>query len=78
VLVGRAKAWHHMTPTTHAERESYAADQREAVSRALGEYHPDALVVFDVDIGHTDPQLILPIGGTVRVDGPARQIAVHY
>ena len=32
----------------------------------------------DLDIGHTDPQLVLPYGGRVRVDGLARRItAVH-
>jgi muramoyltetrapeptide carboxypeptidase LdcA involved in peptidoglycan recycling len=36
------------------------------------------MVVFDLDIGHTDPQLIVPIGGTVRVDGPGRRITVRY
>jgi muramoyltetrapeptide carboxypeptidase LdcA involved in peptidoglycan recycling len=34
--------------------------------------------VFDVDFGHTDPQLIMPIGGTIRVDGPNRRIVVRY
>ncbi len=32
--------------------------------------------VFDVDLGHTDPQLVIPYGGMVRVDGPARRITV--
>ncbi|MET7382958.1 hypothetical protein ABZT08_29865 [Streptomyces sp. NPDC005526] len=29
-------------------------------------------------LGHTDPQLVIPYGGLVRVDGPARRITVHY
>lgn len=33
---------------------------------------------FDVDLGHTDPQVVVPYGGTVRVDGPARRITVTY
>jgi len=36
------------------------------------------LTVFDVDFGHTDPQLIIPIGGRIRIDGPARRIWVTY
>ena len=36
------------------------------------------MVVFDVDFGHTDPQLVIPYGGRVRVDGPARRITVTY
>jgi muramoyltetrapeptide carboxypeptidase LdcA involved in peptidoglycan recycling len=78
VLVGRAKAWHFDRRLDLREREVYAAEQRAAVLRALSEYAPEALVVFDLDIGHTDPQLILPIGGTVRVDGPGRGITVFY
>ena len=34
------------------------------------------MTVFDVDFGHTDPQLVLPYGGSIRVDGPARRITV--
>lgn len=78
VLVGRAKAWHFDKPYDLDERARYAADQQAAVGRAIAEYHPTAMVVFDLDIGHTDPQLIVPIGGTVRVDGPNRRIAVRY
>ncbi|WP_369808909.1 hypothetical protein [Nocardia sp. NRRL S-836] len=34
--------------------------------------------MFDVDLGHTDPQLVIPVGGRVRVDGPNRAITVTY
>jgi muramoyltetrapeptide carboxypeptidase LdcA involved in peptidoglycan recycling len=78
VLVGRAKAWHHENPQNQEQKREYAAAQRDAFERALAEYHPTAMVVFDLDIGHTDPQLILPYGGTIRVDGPARRISVRY
>jgi muramoyltetrapeptide carboxypeptidase LdcA involved in peptidoglycan recycling len=44
----------------------------------LSTYNPDAMVVLDLDIGHTDPQLVLPYGGRVRVDGPARRIIAYY
>jgi muramoyltetrapeptide carboxypeptidase LdcA involved in peptidoglycan recycling len=36
------------------------------------------VVVFDLDIGHTDPQQILPYGGTVRLDAVERRITVRY
>lgn len=36
------------------------------------------MVVFDVDLGHTDPQIVIPYGGLIRVDGPARRITVTY
>jgi muramoyltetrapeptide carboxypeptidase LdcA involved in peptidoglycan recycling len=34
--------------------------------------------VFDVDFGHTDPQVVIPFGGRVRVDGPGRRLTVTY
>jgi muramoyltetrapeptide carboxypeptidase LdcA involved in peptidoglycan recycling len=36
------------------------------------------VIVFDLDVGHTDPQLIVPIGGLARIDVAARRIHVHY
>lgn len=78
VIVGRAKAWRSDIPSTRDDRLAYRAKQRRAILRALGEYAPDALVVFDVDFGHTDPQLVIPIGGRIRLDGVAHRITVTY
>ena len=41
-------------------------------------YAPDALLVFDVDLGHKDPQWVIPFGGVIDIDGPARRIVAHY
>ncbi|MEU8959341.1 S66 peptidase family protein [Streptomyces sp. NPDC048518] len=78
LLIGRAKAWSFQRPSTAEEKATYAREQREAVLKALGTYAPGTMAVFDVDLGHTDPQLVIPYGGTVRVDGPARRITVTY
>jgi muramoyltetrapeptide carboxypeptidase LdcA involved in peptidoglycan recycling len=78
VLLGRARASNFDNVRTLEQREQYRADQREAVLRAFATYHPDAMIVFDVDFGHTDPQWVLPYGGTMTVDGPARRIIAHY
>jgi muramoyltetrapeptide carboxypeptidase LdcA involved in peptidoglycan recycling len=78
LLMARAKTWSFERPNGSQEAARYAAGQREAVQRALAAYAPDTLAVFDVDFGHTDPQLVIPYGGTVRVDGPARRITVTY
>ena len=53
-------------------------DEQRAVPRAMAVYNPEATVVFDVDFGHTDPQLIVPYGGQVRIDSHKRTIAVRY
>jgi len=78
ILVGRAKACSLVHPTSPHQRDSYQYRQRQAVLRALREYAPVAMAVFDVDFGHTDPQVVLPYGGLIRVDGPARRITVSY
>jgi muramoyltetrapeptide carboxypeptidase LdcA involved in peptidoglycan recycling len=78
LLMGRAKAWSFQVRSDAEQRAEYRRDQRQAVLRALSEYAPDMLAVFDVDLGHTDPQLVIPYGGTVTVDGPARRITVTY
>ncbi|MET8758341.1 S66 peptidase family protein [Lentzea sp. NPDC004782] len=76
VMVGRAKSWSFDNQTT--DRATYTARQRAAVLRAFGQYAPETMIVFDVDLGHTDPQLVIPVGGTVRIDGPQRSITVTY
>ncbi|MCZ4121704.1 S66 family peptidase [Streptomyces sp. H39-S7] len=80
LLVGRARAWHigRRDQLDAAGRERYRADQREAVLRALAQYAPETMAVFDVDLGHTDPQVVIPYGGRIRVDGPARRVTVTY
>ncbi|WP_151478433.1 S66 family peptidase [Streptomyces albicerus] len=78
LLMGRAKTWFFERPNSPEEGARYAADQREAVLRAMRAYAPDTTIVFDVDLGHTDPQIVLPYGGVIRVDGPARRITVTY
>ncbi|WKX08212.1 hypothetical protein [Streptomyces sp. NL15-2K] len=74
----RPKTWPFEHPNSPEGGARYAAEQREAVLRAMRAYAPDTTIVFDVDYGHTDPQLVIPYGGTVRVDGPARRIKVAY
>lgn len=78
IVVGRPKAWDFDKPLSVPERLAWCEAQREAITRALAPYNPDTVVVFDVDLGHTDPQLIIPYGGEIRVDAVERRIAVRY
>jgi muramoyltetrapeptide carboxypeptidase LdcA involved in peptidoglycan recycling len=78
IVVAAAKGTaldHERTPE---QRQEYRDGQRAAILRAVDYYHPGAMVVFGVDFGHTDPQWILPYGGRITVDGPARRITAHY
>lgn len=78
LLMGRAKSWSFENPLSTQEKAHFRLQQREAVMRALQQYAPHTMAVFDVDLGHTDPQLVVPVGGRIRVDGPARRIIVTY
>jgi muramoyltetrapeptide carboxypeptidase LdcA involved in peptidoglycan recycling len=78
VLVGRAKAWTTRRPLDPDEKRAFRRSQHDAIRRAFGRYGQNPLIVFDVDFGHTEPQLIIPTGGRIRVDGIARRITVTY
>jgi muramoyltetrapeptide carboxypeptidase LdcA involved in peptidoglycan recycling len=77
ILMATPKGASLESPHTAAERVAYRDGQQAAVLRALNTYNPSAMVVFGVDFGHTDPQWILPYGGTMTVDGPGRRITAH-
>ena len=78
VLWGRPKSWALDRQTTPDEGAAYRASQYAAVARALAEYNPSALLVTGLDIGHTDPQVVLPYGGSVSIDPAAERITVTY
>ena len=78
LLMGRAKAGRLWMPEDTDFRAAYTTAQREAVERAFAEHAPDVPVVFDVDLGHTDPHLVIPNGGDCRIDLAARTVSVRY
>lgn len=78
VVVAKAKAWHGHQALDEAARAHFREEQEEAVLRALRLYNPGALFVYGPDFGHTDPQWIIPYGGQMTIDGPARRINIHY
>ena len=78
LLVGRPVSEAFGTTATAEQIAAAEDEQHAAVVRAVDEYHPGLPVVVGIDAGHTDPQLILPLGGLVRVDTKARRITVTY
>jgi muramoyltetrapeptide carboxypeptidase LdcA involved in peptidoglycan recycling len=78
IVWGRPKAWSFDAPNDLAAKARYTQEQYEAVLTAVTEYHPGVPLVLGADFGHTEPQHIIPSGGTVTVDGEARQIEVTY
>jgi muramoyltetrapeptide carboxypeptidase LdcA involved in peptidoglycan recycling len=78
VICARPKASYFANYRTPEDRPAFRSEQRDAVLRAFATYNPDAMIVFDVDFGHTDPQWVLPYGGEITVDGPGRRVIAHY
>ena len=64
--------------STDEDKAKFIHDQAEAITKALHEYHPGVPTVFNLDIGHTDPQSILPNGGWMKIDGIQQTISVRY
>jgi muramoyltetrapeptide carboxypeptidase LdcA involved in peptidoglycan recycling len=55
-------------------RDAFADNQREAVKKALADYDCRCPVVFNLNFGHTDPQIIIPSGGMAQIDGVKKTI----
>jgi muramoyltetrapeptide carboxypeptidase LdcA involved in peptidoglycan recycling len=78
VAVATPKAWEREVGQSVAERTRFAEDQRAAMTRALDEYNHGVPTVFGLDFGHTDPQVVVPYGGSMTVDGINQAVAVTY
>ena len=78
VVFAKAKAWHPHAPLGESDRFRFRLEQEQAILQALSIYHPDVMLVYGPDFGHTDPQYVLPYGGRMTVDGPSRRIIAHY
>jgi muramoyltetrapeptide carboxypeptidase LdcA involved in peptidoglycan recycling len=56
-------------------REAFILNQQIAVKNALNDYDSDIPVIFNMNFGHTDPQLIIPNGGIASIDGARKTIS---
>jgi muramoyltetrapeptide carboxypeptidase LdcA involved in peptidoglycan recycling len=68
VVAGRAKARNFVEDPGPRARAEFRERQRAAVREQVDRYNPDAPVVLNVDFGHTDPQVPVPLGAEVTVD----------
>lgn len=78
VLVGRPKAWEFDKQNTPEQKARYAQTQRETVLKTVREYNATIPVVQNLDFGHTDPQILVPLGRMARVDADAQRIFFDY
>lgn len=78
ILVGRPKAWEFNRQNTPRQKQAYKQKQRETVIDAVRQYNKNMPIVQNVDFGHTDPQVILPLGGRARVAGSEKRVYLGY
>lgn len=78
VLVGRPKAWEFNRPHTKPQREVYRSEQQETIHAMVRRYNRTAPVLQNLDFGHTDPQIPMPYGMSLRIDAAARRIYATF
>lgn len=78
VLVGRAKAWEFDKPNTPEQKEEYQKQQQETVMRAVRQYNTEIPVIQNMNFGHTDPQIPIPYGSKIRIDGLNKRVFAQF
>ncbi len=78
IVIAKPKAWHSHAPLEVAARAAFRREQADAVLRVMETYNPSAMVLIGPDLGHTDPQYVVPYGGHWTIDGPRRRFSVTY
>ena len=78
VLVGRPKAWEFDKQKTTEEKATYRKEQKKAVIKTVRGYNKQISVIQNLDFGHTDPQIVLPMGNMAKVDSLNRKMTLIY
>ena len=78
VLVGRPKAWSFSHPNSAEQKSIYKQTQRETVVKTIRRYNQTMPSVQNVDFGHTNPQIILPLGRKARVVASEQKVYLEY
>mgnify|MGYP001584889143 CR=1 FL=1 len=78
VLVGRPKAWEFGNEHDEEWQAAHHAEQRETILKAIRTYNPIVPVIQNMDFGHTSPQIPLPYGGRIRIDGETKKIFATF
>ncbi len=58
-------------------REAFIVNQQKAVKNALQDYDIAIPVIFNMNFGHTDPQMIIPNGGSIKINSSFKTIEFY-
>jgi muramoyltetrapeptide carboxypeptidase LdcA involved in peptidoglycan recycling len=78
VMIGRPKAWNPERQNSAEKKAEYRKKQREMVISTIREYNAQIPIVQNVDFGHTDPQIVLPVGGRALLSPINGTITLDY
>lgn len=56
---------------------AFILNQQNAIKNALKDYNINLPVIFNMNFGHTDPQIIIPNGGSVMINCAAKTIEFY-
>ena len=59
-------------------KEQFLLNQQEAIKKALRDYNSELLVIFNMNFGHTDPQLLIPNGGLITLNQNEQTVSLNY
>lgn len=78
VIVGRPKAWEFDKPNSDEQKIEYKKNQREIILSTVRKYNSITPVVQNLDFGHSSPQIPMPMGKKVRINGVDKKIIVDF
>lgn len=78
VLIGRPKAWEFDKPNTAEQKSEYRKNQRDAILEIVRSYNESIPVVQNLDFGHSDPQICLPMGKKIRINSNEKSIKIEF
>ncbi len=78
ILVGRPKAWEFDKQYSLKKRLQYRTDQQQNIIKAVRKYNQDIPIIQNMDFGHTDPQVILPVGSMANIKPDDKAVFFDY
>jgi len=78
IVVGRPKTCDFDKQNDKEFRMSYSRDQIEAIDSTVRNYDMNIPIVYNVDIGHTAPQYIVPMGKICKINLEKRLVSFRY
>lgn len=78
VCIGRAKAREFDKLRASEERAAYRKEQQQTILETVRSYNQMIPVVQNLDFGHTEPQIPMPYGNTLRIDAKNQKLYATF